>query len=214
VVPAAGGAGELAEAEAAEQDEHGLLLGPGVVEQALRPGQPQPVGGLPDQPGGDPAAAVGLVDVEVADVGPAAQVGQAPALGKIRLDLDEPDALLAEAGRQPGAALPDRPVQGQPVQRRRGRSGQLVDPGQQDDLHVAVVDEPGPLVQRAHVRPLLGHAVHPGGGQGAVGVPVVAPHARSRSSEASIRAAAASAESGQWVARGQNSSQLISALSR
>jgi hypothetical protein len=35
-----------------------------------------------------------------------------------------------------------------------------------------------------------------------------------RSSEASIRAAAASAESGQWVARGQNSSQLISALSR
>jgi hypothetical protein len=36
---------------------------------------------------------------------------------------------------------------------------------------VAVVDEPGPLVQRPDVRPLLGHAVHPGGGQAPVRMP-------------------------------------------
>ena len=40
VVPAAGGAGQLAEAEAAEQPQEVLLLGPGVLEQALHPGQP------------------------------------------------------------------------------------------------------------------------------------------------------------------------------
>ena len=172
-MPAAGGAGQLAEAEPGQQPQEVPLLGPGVLEQALGPGQPQPVRRLPDQPGGDPAPPVGLDHVEVADVGPAAKVGQAPALGQVGLDLDEADQLVADQGRQPGAALPDRPFQPEALQGRRRRPGQLVDPGQQDDLDVAVVDEPGPLVQRPDVRPLLGHAVHAGGREGAVGVPVL-----------------------------------------
>jgi hypothetical protein len=181
--PAAGGAGELAEAEAAEQGEHGLLLGPGVVEQPVHPGQAQPVRRLADQPGGHAAAAVGLVDVEVADVGPAGEVGQAPALGQVGVDLDVADDLVVDDPGQPGAVDPKGPAQPQPTDGRLGRPGQLLDHGQQHDLGVAVVlgpgpllvDEPRPLVQRAHVRPLLGHAVHARGGQGPVGVPVGHP---------------------------------------
>ena len=79
---------------------------------------------------------------------------------------------------------------------------------------MAVVDEPAALVQLADVRPLLGHAVDTGGGKGAVGVPVARPQDRSRSRQPSMREPAASAESGQWVAWGQYSSQLISAVPR
>jgi len=101
-------------------------------------------------------------------------VGQAAALGQVGVDLDEADQLVAGEAGQPGAGLPDRPFQPEPVQRRAGRLGQLVDPGQQDDLDQAVVDEPAALVQLPHMRPLPGHAVHAGGREGAVGVPV--PH--------------------------------------
>jgi hypothetical protein len=161
-MPAAAGAGQLAEAEAANQPQEVPLLGPGVLEQPLRAGQPQPVRRLPDQPGGDPAPPVGLDDVEVADVGPAAQVGQAPALGQVGLDLDEADQ----------------------------------------------------LVERPDVRPLLGHAVHARGREGAVGVPVRHPPRPEPVQAGAISELAASAESGQWFASGQNSSQLIWAVPR
>jgi len=108
--PAAGGAGELAEAGPAERGEHGLLVGPGVVEQPLHPGQARPVGRLPEQPGGDAAAAVGLVDVEVADVGPAAEVGEPPALGQVGVDLDVADRLVVQRPVQPGAVDPEGPA--------------------------------------------------------------------------------------------------------
>ena len=80
---------------------------------------------------------------------------------------------------------------------------------------MAVVDEPGPLVQLAHVRPLGGQAVHPGAGSTPSACQWSAvPQDASRSRQASIRAPAASSESSQWFAGGQNSSQLSSELPR
>jgi hypothetical protein len=175
MVPAAGGAGELAEAEAGQQGEHRLLLGPGVVEQPFDPGQAQPVRGLPEQPAGDPAAPVGLEHVQVADVGPAAEMGQAAPLGQVGLDLDVADQLVAEGPVEPGAVDPEGATQPQPGDRRLARPRQLVDPSEEHDLGVAVVDEPAPLVQRLDVRPLLGEAVDARSGQRAVGPPARRP---------------------------------------
>jgi hypothetical protein len=69
--------------------------------------------------------------------------------------------------------IPTAPARHQPGDGRVGRLRQLVDPGQQHDLGVAVLGEaePGSLVQGADVRPLGGEAVHAGRGQRAVGVP-------------------------------------------
>jgi hypothetical protein len=53
-----------------------LAFEPRVGEQALGLRQPQPVGRLPEQPGGDAAAAMLLCDVQVADVGPPAVPGE------------------------------------------------------------------------------------------------------------------------------------------
>jgi hypothetical protein len=69
-------------------------------------GQAQPVGGLPEQPGPDAAAAVGRPDVQVADVGPAAVPGQ-PFSFLEGLNLDVADHLLAEHGGQAAAVDPD-----------------------------------------------------------------------------------------------------------
>jgi selenocysteine-specific elongation factor len=82
--PPACGAGQLAEAHGGQEGPVVVVaqpagigaLQPGVVEQAAHPGQAEPGGGLPEQPGSDPAAAVGGHDIQVADVGPAAVPGQ------------------------------------------------------------------------------------------------------------------------------------------
>jgi hypothetical protein len=102
---------------------------------------------------------------------PGRPASPAPALGQVGVDLDVADQLLAQGAGQAGAVDPDRPAHLQAGHGRLGGSRQLVDPGQQHDLGVAVVDEPGPLVQGADVRPLLGEAVHAGRGQRAVGRP-------------------------------------------
>jgi selenocysteine-specific elongation factor len=82
--PPACGAGQLAEAHGGQEGPVVVVaqpagigaLQPGVVEQAAHPGQAEPGGGLPEQPGSDPAAAVAGHDMQVADVGPAAVPGQ------------------------------------------------------------------------------------------------------------------------------------------
>jgi hypothetical protein len=43
---------------------------------STRPGQPEPVSGLPEQPGGDAATAMLLTDVKIADVSPPSVPGQ------------------------------------------------------------------------------------------------------------------------------------------
>ena len=82
--PPACGAGQLAEARGGQEGPVVVVaqpagigaLQPGVVEQAAHPGQAEPGGGLPEQPGSHAAAAVAGRDMQVADIGPAAVPGQ------------------------------------------------------------------------------------------------------------------------------------------
>ncbi|HEX3188776.1 MAG TPA: SelB C-terminal domain-containing protein [Streptosporangiaceae bacterium] len=170
--PPACGAGQLAEAHGGQEgpvvavaQPAGIgALQPGVVEQAAHPGQAEPGGGLPEQPGSDPAAAVSGHDMQVADVGPAAVPGQPLSMVQ-DLRLDVADHLLAEHGGQPAAVDPDRTAHRQPVQRRirvPPRTGQVLDRGQVDDLGVPGMGEPGPPVERGDVRPLLRYPVYAG----------------------------------------------------
>jgi selenocysteine-specific elongation factor len=170
--PAPRGAGQLAEADGGQEGPVVVValatgigaLQPGVVEQSADLGQAKPVGGLPEQPGPDPAAAVGRYDVQIADIGPPAMPGQP--LSRVQgLQLDIADHVLAEHGGQAAAVDPDRTADRQPRQRRGGQPGQILDPGQVDDLGVPGVGEAGPPVQHDDVRPLLGHSVHAGHGQ-------------------------------------------------
>ncbi len=164
--PPARGPGQLAKAHGGQEGPVVVVvqpagigtLQPGVVEQAAHPSQPEPVGGLPEQPGSHAAAAVRGHDMQVADVGPAAVPGHPLALVQ-DLRLDVADHLLAEHGGQAAAVDPDRPAHRQPVQWRPARTGQVLDRSQVDDLGVPGVGEAGPLVERGDVRPLLRHAV-------------------------------------------------------
>jgi hypothetical protein len=104
---------------------------------------------------------MGLRDLEVAEVSPSAMARQPLSLRK-DLELDVADHLLAEHGGQPGAVDADRPPDGQPGQRRPGRMRQVLDPDEVDHLGVPGVPEPGPLIQGANMRPLLGNAVDAG----------------------------------------------------
>jgi selenocysteine-specific elongation factor len=175
--PAPCGASQFAEADGGQEGPVVVVavpagvgaLEPGVIEQPADLGQAQPVGGLAEQPGPDAAAAVGRQDVQVADVGPPGVPGK-PFAFLQGLDLDVADHLLAEHGRQAAAVDPDRTARRQVGQRRPGRAGQVLDPGQVDDLGVPGVREPGSLVERGDVRPLLGHAVDAGHGQFSAGV--------------------------------------------
>jgi selenocysteine-specific elongation factor len=178
--PPARGAGQLAETHGEQEGPVVVViqpagvgaLQPGVVEQAVRPGQPEPAGRVPEQPGSHPAAAVPGCDVQVADVGPAAVPGQ-PLSGVQDLRLDVADHLIAEHGGQATAVDPDRAADRQPVQRRirvPARAGQVLDRSQVDDLGVPGVGEPGPPVERRDVRPLLRHPVHAGHRQFPAGV--------------------------------------------
>src|SRR5262245_54588037 len=179
--PPARGAGQLAEARGGQEgpvvavaQPAGIgALQPGVVEQAAHPGQPEPGGGLPEQPGSHTAAAVTGRDVQVADVGPAAVPGQ-PLSGVQDLRLDVADHLVAEHGGKPAAVDPDRAAHRQPVQRWirvPARTRQVLDRSQVDDLGVPGVGEPGPPVERGDVRPLLRYPVHAGHRQLPAGVP-------------------------------------------
>jgi len=169
--PPAGGTGQFAEADGGQEGPVVVVAAsagigafqPGVVEQAADLGQAQPLGGLAEQPGPDAAAAVGRPDVQVADVGPPGVPGH-PFSVRQGVNLDVADHLLAEQGGQAAAVDPDRTARRQPGQRRPARAGQVFDPGQVDDLGVPGVGEPGPLVERGDVRPLLGHPVHAGHG--------------------------------------------------
>jgi selenocysteine-specific elongation factor len=179
--PPARGAGQFAEAHGGQEgpvvgvaQPAGIgALQPGVVEQAAHLGQAEPGGGLPEQPGSHPAAAVAGRDMQVADVGPAAVPGQPLSLIQ-HLRLDVADHLLAEHGGQAAAVDPDRTAHRQPVQRRirvPARTGQVLDRSQVDDLGVPGVGEPGPPVERGDVRPLLRDPVHAGHRQFPAGVP-------------------------------------------
>src|SRR5690348_14237947 len=167
--PPARGAGQLAEAHGGQEgpvvgiaQPAGIgALQPGVVEQAAHPGQPEPVGGLAEQPRSHAAAAVRGRDVQVADVGPAAVPGH-PLSGVQDLGLDVADHLLAEHGGEAAAVDPDRTAHRQPVERWRVRAGQVLDLGQVDNLGVPGMGEAGPPVQRGDVRPLLRYPVHAG----------------------------------------------------
>ena len=125
--PPACGAGQLAEAHGGQEGPVVVVaqpagigaLQPGVVEQARHLGQPEPVGGLAEQPGSHAATAVAGCDMQVADVGPAAVPGQPLSLIQ-DLRLDVADHLLAEHGGQAAAVDPDRAAHRQPVQRRSG----------------------------------------------------------------------------------------------
>jgi selenocysteine-specific elongation factor len=179
--PHARGAGQLAEAHGGQEGPVVVIvepagigaLQPGVVEQAAHPGQAEPGGGLPEQPGSHPAAAVAGRDMQVADVGPAAVPGQPLSLIE-DLRLDVADHLLAEHRGLAAAVDPDRTAHRQPVQRRirvPARTGQVLDRSQVDDLGVPGVGEPGPPVERRDVRPLLRDPVHAGHRQFPAGVP-------------------------------------------
>jgi len=179
--PHARGAGQLAEAHGGQEGPVVVIgepagigaLQPGVVEQAAHPGQAEPGGGLPEQPGSHPAAAVAGRDMQVADVSPAAVPGQPLSLIQ-DLRLDVADHLLAEHRGLAAAVDPDRTPHRQPVHRRirvPARTGQVLDRSQVDDLGVPGVGEPGPPVERGDVRPLLRDPVHAGHRQFPLGVP-------------------------------------------
>jgi selenocysteine-specific elongation factor len=175
--PAARGAGQLTEAHRGQERPVVVVvqpagigaLQPGVVEQAAHPGQAEPGGGLLEQPGSHPAAAVSGCDMQVADVGPAAVPGQLFSLIQ-ELRLDVADHLLAEHGGKAAAVDPDRSAHRQPVQWRLTGTGQVLDRSQVDDLGVPGVGEPGPPVERGDVRPLLRYPVHAGHRQFPAGV--------------------------------------------
>ena len=76
----------------------------------------QPIGGLAEQPAGDTAAAVGGLDVQVADVGEAVLGDQAAGVTAL-LDLQVPDRLVVEQGGRAGAVDPQRAGSGQSGQR-------------------------------------------------------------------------------------------------
>jgi len=165
--PAAGRAGQLAESGRGQEGAVGVVVQParigafqpGVGEQPADPGQPEPVRGLPEQPGADPLALVRRRHVQVADVGPPAGPGQPLALVE-DLDLDVAGHLGAADGRQADAVDPDRAPRLDPAERFAAPVSQVLDPGQVDHLGLPVRPEPGPLVQARDVRPLLGYAVH------------------------------------------------------
>src|SRR5262245_34055967 len=68
--PAALRADELLEAVAGSEGELGLLLRPGVGEDALDTPEPEPVGGGAEEPGADSSPAEVLSHPQVADVAP------------------------------------------------------------------------------------------------------------------------------------------------
>jgi selenocysteine-specific elongation factor len=170
--PAPRGAGKLAEADGRQKGTVVVVTAsagvgafqPGVVEQPADPGQAQPVGGLPEQPGPDAAATVRRHDVQVADIGPPGVPGQSFSLRQ-GVNLDVADHLLAEHGGQAASVDPDRAARRQARDRRTGRAGQVLHLGQVDDLGVPGVGETGPLVEGGDVRPLLGYPVHARHGQ-------------------------------------------------
>ena len=170
--PPALSAGEFAEAHRREEgpvvlvaDPAGIRpLEPGVIEQPVDVAQLEPVGRLPEQPRPDALAPVPLGDTQVADVGPSCGPGEPLSLVE-RLHLDVPDHVRPEHGGQAAAVDPDRPAHRQPRERGAGRTRQVFHPGQVDDLGVPGVGEPGLLVERADVRPLLGHPVDAVDGQ-------------------------------------------------
>jgi hypothetical protein len=88
-----------------------------VAEQSLGLCEPQPASGLPEQPGGDSAAAMLACDMQVADLGPPAVPGQPFALVD-DLDLDVADYFVAQHHRQAGPAGANRPPDRQPGQWR------------------------------------------------------------------------------------------------
>jgi hypothetical protein len=110
-----------------------------------------------------------LRDLEVAEVGPPPVSRQPLALVE-DLQLEVADHVPAEDSGQPGAVDADRPPELQPRQRRLGPMRQILDLDEVDHLGVPGVPEPGPLIEGANMRPLLGDAVHAGHGQLAAGL--------------------------------------------
>src|SRR5690348_8112214 len=88
-----------------------LAFQPRVAEQPLGLRQPQPAGGLAEQPRADSLAAVLAGDVQVADIGPPAVAGQPFSLLD-DLHLDVADYLPAQNRRQARPTDADRPVGG------------------------------------------------------------------------------------------------------
>ena len=103
-------------------------------------------------------------DLQVANVGPSSMARQPVTLVEdLQLDVaGHVPAVPAEDGGQAGAVDADRPPDRQPGQRRPGRPRQVLNLAQEDHLGVPGVPEPGPLIQGADMRPLLGNAVDAG----------------------------------------------------
>jgi hypothetical protein len=100
-------------------------------------------------------------DVEVADIRPPS-MARHPLAPVEDLQLDVADHFPTEDRGQAGAIDPHRPPGRQPGQRHPVRMRQVLDPDEVDHLGVPGVPEPGPLIQGADMRPLLGNAVDAG----------------------------------------------------
>src|ERR671911_1254110 len=142
---------------------------PAVEPVAHLAAEPEPVGGLADEPGADPAAAVRFANGQIGDVGPGRRSGCPVGLAEVGVDLDMADGFLADDGPDPGAVHAQGATRSQPRMGCRP-AGQLVDPRDQDDLGTPGMTEAGLLVDRPNVRPLLGHPIDGRHRQGPVGI--------------------------------------------
>src|SRR5215469_231771 len=75
------------------------------------------------------------------------------------LDFDVADHLISKKSREASPVQPYGPPYRQARNRRVRRAAQVLDVSQVHQLRVSLMPEPGPLIERADVRPLLGHAI-------------------------------------------------------
>src|SRR4051812_36292191 len=108
---------ELAEADRGRA--RALVVAGGVVQQALDAPEPQPVGGVAEQPPRDAAPAQRLVDVQLPEIGPAGEARQHAAGGEVGLHLDHADGAAVEQRGEARRVRAERAAHGEARERRR-----------------------------------------------------------------------------------------------
>lgn len=85
------------------------MLGWRIVQQAIDVREPKPLGCFTEQPAGDPLTAVGLVDEQIADIGPPFPPYHSPDVTDTRIDLDVAERRAAIPSSESGATGPNGP---------------------------------------------------------------------------------------------------------
>ena len=140
-----------------------------VVQHPADAREAHAVGGVPEQPGRDAAAAVLGRGPELPAVGPPGEAGAGAALGEVGVGLVEADHRAVVHGGEPGAVPAERHPQ---LQARHGSgtaARQVVDRGGEHGFHPLARSETCPGKRRREVRPAVGDPVDGRGGQAEVG---------------------------------------------